>query len=79
MHKSRYHGYIKDYDGGTVMECYIHPSIDYVSVIYYYCLPCTLSNSSSEPTRIIQSKPPSSGSPRSSRPSASSSSSVYAT
>jgi len=32
MHKSRYHGYIKDYDGGTVMECYIHPSIDYLRI-----------------------------------------------
>jgi len=32
MHKSRYQGLIKDYDGGTVMECYIHPSIDYTRI-----------------------------------------------
>lgn len=32
MPKSRYHGLIKDYDGGTMMECYIHPSIDYTRV-----------------------------------------------
>ena len=29
MPKGRYHGLIKDYDGGTMMECYVHPSIDY--------------------------------------------------
>ncbi|KAL7477601.1 hypothetical protein ACHAW6_003402 [Cyclotella cf. meneghiniana] len=29
MPKARYHGLIKDYDGGTLMECYIHPSIDF--------------------------------------------------
>lgn len=28
----RWKGYIKDYDGGTMMECYIHPTIDYNSV-----------------------------------------------
>jgi histone acetyltransferase len=32
MPKSRYHGLIKDYDGGTLMECYIHPSVDYTRV-----------------------------------------------
>lgn len=32
MPKSRYHGLIKDYDGGTLMECYIHPSIDYTRI-----------------------------------------------
>jgi len=32
MHNSRYHGLIKDYDGGTVMECYIHPSVDYTRI-----------------------------------------------
>ncbi|KAL7549527.1 hypothetical protein ACHAWF_012797 [Thalassiosira exigua] len=32
MPKGRYHGLIKDYDGGTIMECYIHPSIDYTRV-----------------------------------------------
>jgi histone acetyltransferase len=25
-------GYIKDYDGGTLMECYIHPGVDYLNV-----------------------------------------------
>lgn len=32
MHKSRFQGLIKDYDGGTIMECYIHPSIDFTRV-----------------------------------------------
>jgi histone acetyltransferase len=32
MPKSRYHGLIKDYDGGTLMECYIHPSVDYTRI-----------------------------------------------
>ncbi|KAL7470948.1 hypothetical protein ACHAXS_011224 [Conticribra weissflogii] len=32
MHKTRYHGLIKDYDGGTIMECYVHPSIDYTRI-----------------------------------------------
>jgi len=32
MPKSRFHGLIKDYDGGTLMECYVHPSIDYFRV-----------------------------------------------
>eukprot|EP00551_Chaetoceros_affinis_P012161 CAMPEP_0203665582 /NCGR_PEP_ID=MMETSP0090-20130426/2783_1 /ASSEMBLY_ACC=CAM_ASM_001088 /TAXON_ID=426623 /ORGANISM="Chaetoceros affinis, Strain CCMP159" /LENGTH=443 /DNA_ID=CAMNT_0050529191 /DNA_START=1 /DNA_END=1335 /DNA_ORIENTATION=+ len=32
MSKSRFHGLIKDYDGGTLMECYVHPSIDYYRV-----------------------------------------------
>lgn len=26
---SRWVGYIKDYDGGTLMECYIHPAVPY--------------------------------------------------
>eukprot|EP00923_Selenidium_pygospionis_P019794 GHVN01034474.1.p1 GENE.GHVN01034474.1~~GHVN01034474.1.p1 ORF type:complete len:492 (+),score=22.21 GHVN01034474.1:48-1523(+) len=26
----RYQGFIKDYDGGTLMECYINPHIDYL-------------------------------------------------
>lgn len=25
MPKGRYKGFIKDYDGGTMMECYVHP------------------------------------------------------
>lgn len=32
MPKGRYQGLIKDYDGGTPMECYIHPSVDFTRV-----------------------------------------------
>jgi hypothetical protein len=32
MPKGRYNGLIKDYDGGTMMECYVHPSIDFTSI-----------------------------------------------
>jgi len=32
MPKSRYHGLIKDYDGANMMECYIHPSINYTRI-----------------------------------------------
>lgn len=32
MAKSRHEGYIKDYDGGTLMECYVHPGMDYLNV-----------------------------------------------
>jgi histone acetyltransferase len=32
MPKGRYQGLIKDYDGGTIMECYVHPSIDYTRI-----------------------------------------------
>jgi len=32
MPKGRYLGLIKDYDGGTPMECYVHPSIDFTRV-----------------------------------------------
>ena len=32
MPKARYQGLIKDYDGGTIMECYVHPSVDYTRV-----------------------------------------------
>ena len=32
MPKERWMGYIKDYDGGTLMECYIHPGMDYMHV-----------------------------------------------
>lgn len=32
MPKGRYNGLIKDYDGGTMMECFIHPSIDYTRI-----------------------------------------------
>jgi hypothetical protein len=28
----RWQMYIKDYDGGTLMECYIHPAVDYLHV-----------------------------------------------
>mmetsp|Transcript_29602 Transcript_29602/g.51104 ORF Transcript_29602/g.51104 Transcript_29602/m.51104 type:complete len:438 (-) Transcript_29602:289-1602(-) len=29
MPQERWLGYIKDYDGGTLMECYVHPALDY--------------------------------------------------
>lgn len=32
MPKERWVGFIKDYDGGTLMECYIHPGMDYLGV-----------------------------------------------
>lgn len=32
MPKGRFQGLIKDYDGGTMMECYVHPSIDYTRI-----------------------------------------------
>mmetsp|Transcript_57921 Transcript_57921/g.141521 ORF Transcript_57921/g.141521 Transcript_57921/m.141521 type:complete len:591 (+) Transcript_57921:60-1832(+) len=32
MPKGRYQHLIKDYDGGTMMECYVHPSIDFTRV-----------------------------------------------
>ena len=32
MPKERWVGYIKDYDGGTLMECYVHPAMDYLNV-----------------------------------------------
>jgi len=32
MPKDRWHGFIKDYDGGTLMECYIHPTLPYASI-----------------------------------------------
>ncbi|KAL3938020.1 MAG: hypothetical protein SGBAC_006977 [Bacillariaceae sp.] len=32
MPKGRYQGLIKDYDGGTMMECYVHPSIDFTNL-----------------------------------------------
>jgi histone acetyltransferase len=32
MPLDRWKGFIKDYDGGTMMECYIHPSIDYANI-----------------------------------------------
>ena len=32
MPKGRYMGFIKDYDGGTMMECYVHPSIDFTRI-----------------------------------------------
>lgn len=34
MPKHRWAGFIKDYDGGTLMECYIHPGMDYGHVKY---------------------------------------------
>ena len=32
MPKDRWVGYIKDYDGGTLMECYISQTMDYLRV-----------------------------------------------
>ena len=32
MPKGRFHGLIKDYDGGTMMECYVHPNVDFTRV-----------------------------------------------
>jgi N-acetylglutamate synthase-like GNAT family acetyltransferase len=32
MPKERWFGYIKDYDGGTLMDCYVHPNMDYLQV-----------------------------------------------
>ncbi|CAM9331737.1 unnamed protein product, partial [Ectocarpus fasciculatus] len=32
MPKERWVGYIKEYDGGTLMECYIHPAVNYRNV-----------------------------------------------
>lgn len=32
MPKDRWHGYIKDYDGGTLMECYIHPTLPHTDL-----------------------------------------------
>lgn len=29
---NRWVGFIKDYDGGTLMECYIHPTVDYLNI-----------------------------------------------
>ncbi|GAB4821683.1 hypothetical protein N2152v2_008729 [Parachlorella kessleri] len=29
MPKDRWHGFIKDYDGGTLMECFIHPHLPF--------------------------------------------------
>ena len=32
MPKGRYQGLIKEYDGGTMMECYVHPSVDFTYI-----------------------------------------------
>jgi len=32
MPAERWKGYIKDYEGGTMMECYVHPTIDYSKI-----------------------------------------------
>ena len=32
MPRDRWHGYIKDYDGGTLMECYIHPTLPFTDI-----------------------------------------------
>ncbi|KAJ1395091.1 hypothetical protein B484DRAFT_355464 [Ochromonadaceae sp. CCMP2298] len=35
MQRERWRGLIKEYNGGTPMECYIHPNADYVQVCTY--------------------------------------------
>jgi histone acetyltransferase len=32
MPRERWHGYIKDYDGGTLMECFIHPTLPFTDL-----------------------------------------------
>lgn len=32
MPSERYKGYIKDYDGGTLVECSIHPTLKYSQI-----------------------------------------------
>lgn len=32
MPRERWHGFIKDYDGGTLMECYIHPTLTFTQL-----------------------------------------------
>ncbi len=32
MHLYRWTGYIKEYDGGTLMECYVHPNVNYLCI-----------------------------------------------
>jgi len=32
MPRRRWRGYIKDYDGGTLMECYVNPDIDFDNI-----------------------------------------------
>mmetsp|Transcript_19509 Transcript_19509/g.18844 ORF Transcript_19509/g.18844 Transcript_19509/m.18844 type:complete len:368 (+) Transcript_19509:114-1217(+) len=32
MPKERWVGYVKEYDGGLFMECYVHPAVDYLSM-----------------------------------------------
>jgi len=32
MPREKWYGHIKDYDGGTLMECYIHPTIDHMKI-----------------------------------------------
>ena len=34
MPRKRWRGYIKDYDGGTLMECYVNPNIDFDNIYY---------------------------------------------
>lgn len=38
----RWVGYIKEYDGGTLMECYMHPAVNYrrvsqVRLMFFFC------------------------------------------
>jgi len=34
--RERWVGYIKDYDGGTLMECVIHPKIPYADLVTFF-------------------------------------------
>ena len=34
MQRERWFGFIKDYDGGTLMECHIHHNIDYLDIAH---------------------------------------------
>ncbi len=34
MPKTQWSGFIKDYDGAHLMECYIHPTLNYLDVRY---------------------------------------------
>ena len=32
MPREQWEGYIKEYDGGKLMECKIHPTVDYINI-----------------------------------------------
>jgi hypothetical protein len=43
MPKTQWSGFIKDYDGAHLMECYIHPTLNFLDVRAPACLPACLS------------------------------------